>query len=106
MAVTAIPGVFSININSDAEYTNSRSVTIRSTVPSQTSHIQLSNSTDFSLSKWQNLSATLSWELTARGWVSKRFMPNLKTARGNTSAAVFSDDIRLGYTEPKSRPLN
>ena len=94
VVVTAIPGVFSININNEAEYTNSRSVTVRSTVPSQTSHIKLSNSTDFSQSKWQTLSTTVSWELTAGDGV-KTVYAQFKDSEGNESAAVFSDDITL-----------
>jgi fibronectin type 3 domain-containing protein len=62
-SVSGIPGLFSIRIEDDADFTNSRSVSVASVYTAVTSHIMLSNSSEFSGSKWQNASATTSWEL-------------------------------------------
>ena len=93
-SVSAIPGLFSIRIENDADFTNSRSVSVASVYTAGTSHIMFSNSSDFSDSKWQNASLTITWELPDQDGdhtVYARF----KMVNGNESIDAVSDDIVL-----------
>jgi hypothetical protein len=92
--VSAIAGIFSITVNNDAEYTNSRDVFINPTAPDRISHIMLSNSEDFSASKWFNYSNSVSWQITD-GDGSKTVYAKFKDSDGNQTAEAFSDNIYL-----------
>jgi fibronectin type 3 domain-containing protein len=92
--ISAIPGVYSVVIDNEAEYTNSRAVTVNPTAPDGTSHIMLANSEDFSLSKWQNYSNSVSWELID-GDGQKMVYVLFKDNEGNETSDFYSDDIIL-----------
>jgi fibronectin type 3 domain-containing protein len=92
--ITGIPGVYSIVIDNEAEYTNGRAVSVNPTAPDGTSHIMLSNSEDFSLSKWQNYSNSVGWEL-GDGDGQKTVYALFKDNEGNQTSDFYSDDIIL-----------
>ena len=93
-SVSGTPGLFSIRIDDDADFTNSRSVSVASVYTTGTSHIMLSNSPDFSGSKWQNASLTTAWELPDQDG-SHTVYARFKMADGNESVDAVSDDIIL-----------
>jgi hypothetical protein len=92
--LSAIAGIFSITINNDDEYTNSRDIFVNPIAPDRTSHIMLSNSEDFSGSKWFNYSNSVSWQLSD-GDGEKTVYAMFKDADGNQTAEAFSDNITL-----------
>jgi len=92
--ISGIPGVFSIEINDDDVYTSLRQVTISPVYTSTTTHIMLSDTDDFSTSRWLDISGSVGWELPdadATHTVYARF----KMSSGNESNDVVSDDIIL-----------
>jgi fibronectin type 3 domain-containing protein len=91
---SAVPGIFSLTINNDAEYTSSRDVSANPTAPDGTSHIMLSNSEDFASSKWLNYSNSVSWQLTD-GDGEKTVYARFKDSEGNQTTESFSDNITL-----------
>lgn len=94
-AVTsAVPGIFSISINNNAEYTNNRAVIINPIAPDLISHVIFSNSGDFTDSKWVNFAASISWELT-EGDGQKTVYAMFKDSRGNQTAEAYIDNIEL-----------
>lgn len=91
---SAVPGIFSINIDNDAEYTRARMIDVYAISPEATSHIMLSNSEDFSSSKWLTLTTPVSWELTEGDGV-KTVYAKFKDAQGNETSETYSDNITL-----------
>jgi len=92
--VSAVPGIYAISINNDARFTKTRQVNINPTAPERTAYVMLSNTTDFSSSRWQNYASSISWELTdgdGLKTVSARFRDNA----GNETANYYSDQITL-----------
>ena len=93
-SVSGTPGLFSIRIEDDADFTNSRGVSVASVYTTGTSHVMLSNSSGFSGSKWQNASLTTTWELPDQDG-NHTVYAMFKMADGNESIDVVSDDIIL-----------
>ncbi len=92
--ISAIPGVYSLAINNDDDYTSSREVTINPNAPDRTTHIMLSNSEDFTTSRWRNYANSVGWELTS-GDGLKTVYARFKDQEGNETTESFSDDIIL-----------
>lgn len=94
ISVSGIPGLFSIRIEDDTDFTNSRNISVASVYIAGTSHIMLSNSSDFSGSKWQNASLTTAWELPDQDG-NQIVYARFKMVDGNESIDAVSDDIIL-----------
>jgi len=98
--IDTTPPTGSILINSDADYTNSRSVTLNleATDPSGVSAMCFSNDNS-SWSDWEAYATSKSWTLTS-GDGTKRVYVKFKDSAGNVSKA-YSDTIILDTTPPK-----
>jgi fibronectin type 3 domain-containing protein len=94
-SVAAVPGVFSIRINRDAEYTSTREITVNADFPSGTSHIMLSNTAGFvGATRWIGISESVEWTLMDIDGIRSVYA-KFKMQDGNESADIFSDDITL-----------
>ncbi|MFQ5707198.1 MAG: fibronectin type III domain-containing protein [bacterium] len=63
-SVTAVPAVFSVNINSGREFTNSKTVTLTMTAPTNTRFMLVSNDSLFTDSQWESFSSPRVWNLS------------------------------------------
>ncbi len=93
-SVSARPGVFSVAVNDDREYTNSLSVTLSLTAPSQSSTVRLSNSPNLTDRPWVSFATTRNWELEAGDGV-KTVYAEFSDPSGAISLGTVSDDIIL-----------
>jgi hypothetical protein len=93
-AVSAVPGIFSINIENGSEYTNSRSVTIALTAPTGTSLVQLSEDSTFATAHWDAYGSSKGFELS-EGDGTKFVYAQFQLNAGGSSVRTVSDDIIL-----------
>ncbi|RKY88681.1 hypothetical protein DRQ11_03090 [candidate division KSB1 bacterium] len=63
--VSAIPNLYDVIINNNAEYTNSRQVTLTITAPVGTSYMKVSNDSTFGDASWEVFASVKSWTLVA-----------------------------------------
>ncbi len=93
-AIAGRPGIFSLAIEDDREFTNSLDVTVQLTAPTGTSAVRLSSSTDFSGRPWLPFAASRSWELQPGDGV-KTVYAEFRDVSGALSRDQASDDITL-----------
>ena len=93
-AVSVLPGIFSIVIESGREYTSTRTVTISLTAPPGTGLVQLSEDSDFAEGYWQSFAASKGFELSD-GDGSKTVYARFQVTAGGTSVGMVSDDVVL-----------
>lgn len=91
---------FSVSINSGAEYTNSQTITIASTVStsSDPTQIMISENSDFSGASWETYSAEKSFTLSSGDGTKTVYVKFGNGDGGQTS--VVSDSIILDTTAP------
>ena len=63
--VSAIPNLYDVIINNNAEYTNSRQVTLTITAPVGTRYMKVSNDSTFADASWEAFASVKSWTLVA-----------------------------------------
>jgi len=63
--VSAIPNLYDVIINNNAEYTNSRQVTLTITAPVGTRYMKVSNDSTFADASWEVFTSVKSWTLVA-----------------------------------------
>jgi fibronectin type 3 domain-containing protein len=93
-ALSATPGIFSININQGALYANSRNITVGLTAPAGTNLVQLSESSLFTDAHWDNFSGSKNYTLSDGDGV-KQIYARFQLSGGGASTGTISDDITL-----------
>ena len=93
-SVSGVPGLFSIRIEGNDGFTNSRNISIVTVFPSGTTHIMLSNGDDFSESVWGNAVSATTWNLPDQDGIHTVYA-KFKMYDGNESNDIVSDDITL-----------
>jgi fibronectin type 3 domain-containing protein len=91
---SASPGVFSIVIENDHEYTNTRDVTISLTAPDNVSLVQLSEDASFTGAHWESFGISKSFQLSD-GDGLKTVYARFQIDAGGNSVMDASDDITL-----------
>jgi len=92
--IAAQAGVFSVAIDNDKQYTNSRTVSLSLTAPSTVSAVRLASTPTLSDRPWLPYSSSRSWELSS-GDGEKTVYAEFRDASGATSIDIVSDDIIL-----------
>lgn len=92
--IPAQPGVFSIAINDDKQYTGSLAVTLSLTAPTTTTAVRLAASADLTGRPWLPYGAMKNWELQS-GDGEKTVYAEFRDAAGAASIDVVSDNIIL-----------
>lgn len=90
----ARPGVFAITIDSDAEYTKTRNVTVTITAPQDISLVQLSENPSFVGAHWETYGSTKGFQLSDSDGL-KTIYAQFQMDAGGISVTTASDDIIL-----------
>lgn len=90
----ASPGIFSIIIENDRPYTNTRDVTISLTAPDNVSLVELSENSTFADAHWESFGASKSFQLSD-GDGAKTVYARFQIDAGGNSVMNASDDIIL-----------
>ncbi len=92
-AVSGRPGIFSLAINDDKQYTGSQAVTLSLTGPGGGT-VRIAESSDLTDRPWLPYASSKSWELTA-GDGEKTVYAEFRDASGAASIDLVSDNIIL-----------
>lgn len=90
---------YGISINDGALYVNTTEVELSLTAPPQTTKMEISNSSDFDGSSWQDYTSPISWTLDSHGPAPKTVYARFMDDRGTVSD-VYADDIILDVKPP------
>lgn len=93
-AVSATPNIYGVLINQNAEFSNSRNVTLSFAAPLGTRLVMVANDADFSGAQWINFAAAISWQLSNEDGI-KTVYARFNDAEGNDVIGAFSDDITI-----------
>ena len=93
-AVSATPNIYSVLINQNAEFTNSRNVTVSFAAPAGTRLVMVANDANFSGAQWIGYTPAISWQLNTDDGVQEVFA-RFNDAEGNDVIGTSSDDIIL-----------
>lgn len=93
-AISAVPGIFAINIESGSKYTKTCTVSVGLTAPSGTSLVELSEDSTFADAQWGSYSSSKSFELSDNDGM-KRLYARFQLSSGANSAGLVGDSIIL-----------
>jgi fibronectin type 3 domain-containing protein len=92
-SIRAVPGVFSILVESGQKYTNGRAVTVGLTAPQGTSLVQLSEDSTFAAAHWENMAASRNLELSEPDGLKRIFARFQLSGAGGSAGTVFDEII-------------